>query len=72
MKFHKLTSGEMIKLGNDLTSEIDRRKKLIKKEFVKQGYLKKNERLTYENIDLTALVFVSILSLFQGVLPGLM
>ena len=41
MKFHKLTSGEMIKLGNDLTSEIDRRKKLIKKEFVKQGYLKK-------------------------------
>ena len=65
MKFHKLTSGEMIKLGNDLTSEIDRRKKLIKKEFVKQGYLKKNERLTYENIDLTDLEEKLILLLYN-------
>ena len=55
MKFHKLTSGEMIKLGNELTSEIDRRKELTKKQFIKQGYIGKNERLTYENIDLTDL-----------------
>mgnify|MGYP004544659169 FL=1 len=47
MKFHKLTSGEMIKLGNELTSEIDRRKELTKKQFIKQGYIGKNERKGY-------------------------
>ena len=65
MKFHKLTSGEMIKLGNELTSEIDRRKELTKKQFIKQGYIGKNERLTYENIDLTDLEEELLLLLYN-------
>lgn len=55
MKFHRLTSGEMIKLGNDLSSEIDIRKEITREQFIKQGYLDKKDRLTYENIDLTDL-----------------
>lgn len=65
MKFQRLTSGEMIKLGNDLTSEIERRKELTKQEFIKQGYIEKKDRLTYENIDLTDLQEKLILLLYN-------
>lgn len=65
MDLYRLTSGELIKLGNDLTSEIDIRKKRTKEQFIKQGYLEKNERLTYENIALTDLEEKLILLLYN-------
>ncbi|WP_071120812.1 hypothetical protein [Romboutsia timonensis] len=55
MEFRKLTSNELLKLTDKLLIEIERRKKITKEEFIKKGYIKKEERLTYENIDTTDL-----------------
>lgn len=55
MKFKRLTSNEMLKLTNKLITELNNRKKIIKQEFISQGYIKSTERLTYEYLDMSDL-----------------
>ena len=55
MKFRKLSVNEMRNLTEKLLKEIDIRKKIIKEDFIKQGYITEKERLSYENIDMTDL-----------------
>ena len=55
MKFRKLSVNEMRNLTEKLLKEIDIRKKIIKEDFIKQGYISEKERLSYENIDMTDL-----------------
>ena len=51
MKLRKLTVDEILKLTDELLAKINKRKEIIKIEFIKHGYITKEERLTYENID---------------------
>ena len=65
MKFRKLTVNEILKLTDELLTEINKRKEITKEEFIKKGYITKEERLTYENIDTTDLEEKLLLVLYN-------
>ncbi len=53
MNFQKLSVNEIKKLTDELVEELNERKEVIRGDFIKHGYIKEGERLTYENIDMT-------------------
>lgn len=55
MTLRELKLSELLKFTEELLKEINTRKRIIRQEFIKQGYIMEAERLSYENIDTTDL-----------------